>query len=88
MEEKKKQPMWFLYMVECSDKTLYTGISTDVERRVEEHSTTNKCKYTRARQPVELRYTETCGTKSEASKRERVIKKMSRLDKQKMIKKI
>lgn len=74
---------WFVYILECADNTLYTGITVDVERRVAEHNSTGKqaAKYTRARQPVRLVYQENCGNRSQAAKREAMIKKMSRDEK-------
>lgn len=74
--------MYFVYIVECSDGTLYTGITTDLERRLDEHNYSNKgAKYTRARRPVFLVYNETVNNRSEASKREHTLKKMSRQEK-------
>ena len=73
-------------MVECSDGTLYTGITTDLERRVDEHNNSVKgAKYTRARRPVILVYSETLENRSDASKREFSIKKMSRKEKLQLI---
>jgi len=67
---------YFVYMVRCADDTLYTGITTDLERRVAEHNGSLKgAKYTRARRPVILVYNEEYKTRSEASKREYFIKK-------------
>lgn len=78
--------MYFLYMLECSDGTLYTGITTDLERRVDEHNNSVKgAKYTRARRPVILVYSETLENRSDASKREFSIKKMSRKEKLQLI---
>ena len=69
-------------MLECSDGTLYTGITTDLERRLDEHNNSAKgAKYTRARRPVCLVYSEKLDNRSEASKREFSIKKMSRKEK-------
>lgn len=78
---------YFVYMLECSDATLYTGITTDLERRLDEHNNSVKgAKYTRARRPVKLVYSEIYNTRSEASKREYFIKhKMSRKEKKKLI---
>jgi len=78
---------YFVYMVRCADETLYTGITTDIERRVAEHNSSSKgAKYTRARRPVELVYHEIYATRSEASKREYFIKKrMSRQEKVSLI---
>lgn len=74
---------YFVYIVQCSDYTLYTGITTDIERRIEEHNFSVKgAKYTRARRPVTLVYSQSCQNRSEASKREYFIKKkMSRKEK-------
>lgn len=77
---------WHLYIVRCSDNSLYTGITTDLERRVLEHNTSNKgSKYTKTRRPVELVYNETYLDRSTSSKRESEIKKLSRGDKLKII---
>lgn len=78
---------WFVYMVRCADDSLYTGIATDVERRVGEHNSTGNlaAKYTRARQPVKLVYNEILASRSEASKREYAIKKMTKAAKERMI---
>lgn len=77
---------WFVYMVKCSDNSLYTGITTEIERRVNEHNNSKKgAKYTRTRRPVELVYTETCEDRSSACRRECTIKKLSRTEKLKLI---
>ena len=75
--------MYYVYIVECADKTLYTGIATELERRVEEHNNSEKgAKYTRVRRPVRLVYSEEYPDRSAASKREYEIKKkMSRAEK-------
>jgi putative endonuclease len=73
-------------MVECADGTLYSGVTTDVERRIQEHNDSPKgAKYTRAKRPVTLVYTETCTDRSEATKREYAIKQLSREEKLKLI---
>ena len=76
---------WKLYILRCGDGTLYTGITTDVERRLEEHRSGKGAKYTRGRAPLELVYREECSDKSTALKRELEIKAMTRQDKQKLI---
>jgi len=76
---------WYLYILCCRDDTLYTGITTDVEKRLEAHRTGKGAKYTRGRAPLELVYRETCGSHSDALKRELEIKKLSRAEKQKLI---
>jgi len=66
-------------MLECADGTFYTGISTDLERRLKEHNSSSKgAKYTRARRPVKLVYSERHKDRSSASKREYEIKKKMR----------
>lgn len=68
--------MYYVYIVECVDTTLYTGIATELERRIDEHNTSGKgAKYTRARRPVKLVYSEEYSDRSTASKREYEIKK-------------
>lgn len=69
-------------MVRCADHTLYTGISTDVERRVLEHNGPKAARYTRARQPVVLAYKEPVAGRAEALRREAEIKRLSRTMKQ------
>lgn len=77
-----KKP-WYVYILKCADNTLYTGVTVDVERRVNEHNTDNKlaAKYTRVRRPVELVYYEELETRSLAGKREVEIKKLKRNEK-------
>ena len=78
---------WKLYILRCGDGTLYTGITTDVERRLEEHRSGKGAKYTRSRGPLELVYREECTDKSSALKRELEIKALSRSEKLKLIEK-
>jgi len=75
--------VYYIYIVKCADNTLYTGIATELERRIEEHNTSEKgAKYTRVRRPVELVYSEEYPDRSAASKREYEIKKkMTRKEK-------
>ena len=78
---------YYVYMVECSDGTYYTGITTDIKRRIEEHNTSEKgAKYTRTRRPVRLVYSEEYPDRSSASKREWEIKnKFTRAEKKKLL---
>lgn len=76
---------WHLYILRCRDNTLYTGITTDVEKRLEAHRSGKGAKYTRGRVPLELVYRETCGSHSEALKRELEVKKLSREKKLELI---
>jgi len=76
---KKK---WSVYILRCSDDTLYTGITTNLNRRIEEHNSAGKgARYTKARRPVKLVYADKVGEKSDASKEEYRIKKLSRSEK-------
>ena len=77
---------YFTYILRCADNTLYTGITTDIERRIFEHNNTEKwAKYTKARRPVELVYQEQYDSRSEASKQEYAIKQMTKKEKLHMI---
>lgn len=78
---------YYVYIVKCSDKTLYAGWKNNLEKRVQEHNDgKNGSKYTRARRPVRLVYTEACSCLSEALKREARIRKLSRWGKLELIK--
>lgn len=79
--------MWYLYILQCGDGSLYTGITTDVEKRLEAHRSGKGAKYTRGRSPLELKYREACGTHSDALKRELEIKHLSREEKLALIEK-
>lgn len=73
---------YFVYILECSDSTLYTGITTDVQKRLHEHNSTQKgAKYTKIRRPVKLLHVEELEDRSSASKREYAIKKLKREEK-------
>lgn len=73
--------VWYLYILRCKDGSLYTGITTDVGKRLEAHRAGKGAKYTRGRGPLELVYREECGTHSEALKRELQVKALSREEK-------
>lgn len=78
---------YFVYILECSDGSLYTGITKDVTKRLDEHNNSSKgAKYTKARRPLKLLYQEPSVDRSSASKREYSIKKLTRLKKLKLIK--
>ena len=72
---------FFIYMLECADGTLYTGWTTNPDRRVREHNAGRGALYTRWRRPVELRYLEEAPDRSSAQKRENAIKKLTRENK-------
>lgn len=77
---------YFVYIVQCSDETLYTGIATDIKRRLDEHNSSDKgAKYTRVRRPVKLKYSEEVEDRSSACKREYAIKKFTREKKLELI---
>ena len=78
---------WKLYILCCGDGSLYTGITTDVEKRLEAHRSGKGAKYTRGRTPLELVYSEECGDHSTALKRELEIKNLSREEKLKLTEK-
>ncbi|MFB6091359.1 MAG: GIY-YIG nuclease family protein [Halobellus sp.] len=75
----------YVYVVECADGSLYTGYTTDVERRVAEHDAGEGAKYTRGRTPVELVHVESFDSKSEAMSREHGIKSLSRAEKERLV---
>jgi len=78
--------MWYVYILECTDKTLYTGITNDIKRRLVEHNEGNKgARYTRARRPVKLVYYKKFKSRSRALQEECRIKKISRHEKLKII---
>lgn len=76
---------WYLYILRCGDGTLYTGITTDVEKRLEVHRSGKGAKYTRGRAPLELVYRENCGSHSDALKRELAVKALTRQEKELLI---
>ena len=76
---------WYVYILRCGDGSLYTGVTTDVQSRLEAHRSGKGAKYTRGRGPLELVYREECGTHSEALKREIAIKSLTREEKRKLI---
>ena len=77
---------WFVYILRCADETLYTGITTDLERRLLEHNSEKSVtKYTRVRQPVKMVYQEAVASRSEAGQREAAIKKLKRNEKEALI---
>ena len=77
---------YFVYILECNDNTLYTGITTNLEKRLQEHNTSQKgAKYTKIRRPVKLVYSENTNDRSSASKREYEIKKLTRIKKLELI---
>jgi len=79
-------PGWFLYVLRCADNTLYTGVTTDVQRRLKEHNTSRRgAKYTKARRPVEVVYWTCFKDRSYAQKAEYRFKRLTREQKEKII---
>ncbi|MDD4026616.1 MAG: GIY-YIG nuclease family protein [Candidatus Shapirobacteria bacterium] len=79
--------MYFVYIIQCNDQTLYTGITTDLDRRIKEHNNSKLgAKYTKIRRPVKLVYSKEFIDRSEASKEESKIKKLSRQEKLDLLK--
>lgn len=85
---KKENQNWYLYMISCKDGSLYTGVTTNVERRVLEHQAQNNksAKYLRGKNPLKLVYSQFIGSKSQAHKIERIIKDLSKQKKEEIVK--
>jgi putative endonuclease len=77
---------WFLYILECSDGTLYTGITKNLERRFAQHNAGTASRYTRVRRPVKCVYNEPCDTRTAALVRECEVKEMTRGEKMRLFK--
>lgn len=82
---EQKSSDWFVYMVQCSDRSLYTGIAIDVSSRVARHNEGAGARYTRSRRPVELVYTEPAEDKGAALRREAEIKRLSASEKRSLV---
>ncbi len=80
-EDKKNQSPWVVYILQCADNTLYTGITNNLEKRLKTHNAGKASRYTRARLPVEVIYFEAADDKSAALKREYEIKQLPRPEK-------
>lgn len=85
MTNNKDEIMHYIYIVECCDETLYTGYTTDLEKRVKTHNEKKGAKYTRGRTPVSLKYYEEFDNKGDAMKREIQIKGMPKEKKLRLI---
>ena len=93
MKVKDEQPpsnvtaeaSWFLYILGCGDGSFYTGVTTDIDRRLREHQEGKASRYTRIRRPVVLVYQEECGTRSQSLARECAVKSLSRRRKEELI---
>lgn len=78
---------WWVYLLQCNDQSLYVGITTDLQRRLQEHNgmTPGGGRYTRSRRPVRLVWSEPSDSRSAAAQREAAIRKLSRLQKEQLI---
>jgi len=76
---------WFVYILRCADKSLYTGVATDLEARVHKHNVGKGAKYTRGRRPVKLVYHESAANRSAALRREHAIKRMKTAEKRRLV---
>ena len=79
--------VWLLYILRCGDGSLYTGIAVDVQARLQMHRSGKGAKYTRGRGPLELVYTEVCGTHSDALRRELEVKALPAAEKHRLFEK-
>ncbi|HEX5131290.1 MAG TPA: GIY-YIG nuclease family protein [Candidatus Krumholzibacteria bacterium] len=88
MKETDAKPPapWFVYILRCADRTLYTGVTTDAEKRLSDHNSGRGARYTRARLPVCLVYLEPAEDRSAALRRESEIKRMRAADKRRLVK--
>ena len=84
MSDEEGAVLWIVYMLECADKTLYTGITNDLDRRMAEHAAGKGARYTRGRGPFRLVYRETCQNRAEAARRETAIKVLDRAHKRQL----
>ncbi|MDA8165127.1 MAG: GIY-YIG nuclease family protein [Desulfobacteraceae bacterium] len=77
---------WFVYIVRCADGSFYTGIATDLDRRVREHNEDDRlgARYTRGRRPVRLAYAEPAASRAAAARREHAIRKLRRQEKERL----
>ena len=81
---ERPQP-WFVYIVRCADNTLYTGMTNDIIRRIDQHNAGSASRYTRVRRPVKLVYQQQVENRSAALKREYAIKQLTRQQKEQLI---
>ena len=82
---KADSQLWWVYVLRCADRSLYTGVTTDMHRRVRQHNAGTASKYTRSRLPVRLAYHEKAAGRGAALQREAAIKRLTRKGKEKLI---
>jgi putative endonuclease len=80
-----REPSWSVYLLRCADGTLYAGSTTDVEARAHAHNAGRGARYTSGRRPVEVVYQEECGSRSAALRREHALKRLTRCEKEALI---
>jgi len=86
MTKQSKTGTWWVYFLRCNDNSLYAGVTTDILRRIGEHNNSKLgAKYTRARRPVTLAYLEEADNKSEACKKEYLIRHLSKTKKELLV---
>jgi putative endonuclease len=85
MTNKCRNSNWVLYILRCSDQTLYTGITNNLDKRFQAHQAGKGAKYTRGRGPFKVTYIENFQTKNAAAKREAAVKRLSKASKLKLI---
>lgn len=85
MKTEERDEPWHLYILECQDRSFYTGITKDLERRLQEHNQGRASRYTRTRRPVRLRYQEQCAGRAQALVREYEVKALSRKQKEELV---
>ena len=81
-----RKSKWVLYLLSCRDRSLYTGITNDLAKRLKRHNAGTGARYTRSRLPVRVVYAEPCKSRSDALKREYAIKQLPRREKLKLVK--
>ena len=81
---RRSNSCWLVYLLRCSDGSLYTGITNDLPKRLKAHAAGKASRYTRSRLPVTLAYTEPQRSKSAALKREAAIKRLRRAEKERL----
>lgn len=86
-EDRKKPENWFVYILLCADGSLYTGITTDLARRIDEHKAGTGAKYTRSHPVKECAHSESAPSRSAALRREAEIKRLTRAEKLALIEK-
>ena len=85
MTTTPRETYWFLYVIRCADDSLYTGVSTDVNRRLSVHRAGKGAKYLRGKGPLDMVCSHSIGTRSQALKVEREFRKLSKVNKERLL---